>query len=284
MPNVTEPRYKCPVCLGLPMQKLKITQKGKEAVLTLDCCKRCGGVWFDQDEVRLSQQIKSSKVRQHITQKPRKWMIHCHSCNTLMDRNLEQCEVCGWHNQIHCPVCEQPLQRKHHKHLILDICHSCQGVWFDQTELTSLWDQSLPENKPENKKSPDTQPCQASSNINNYSITPNESTHHGMSIIGDTIGQVIVEGGIDPVLQGGESLAQYMVTTVGNVTQSSAQTLATPEISGSVVDSLAEVTGAALESVGEMPELVIGVLEVTGEMAAGMTEFLADVIAGLFSS
>ncbi|MBT9317064.1 zf-TFIIB domain-containing protein [Leptothoe spongobia] len=280
MPSTPEPRYNCPVCTGLPMQKLKITRQHQEVFLTLDCCNRCGGVWFDEGEVQKSQKIQSPKVRQHISQKPRRWMMHCHDCNTLMDRNLEHCDTCGWHNQIHCPVCTKALQRKHHKDLTLDICHSCQGVWFDQTELTSLWKQSLPEIKNSSKKQP-------ASTLPKAEIAQiSQGTHYtGVNLVSDTVGQIIVDGSLDILTQGGESdLVQAMAQTASHVIKGSAQAVAdTPEMAGGIVESLGEVTSTALTSMGDLPELATVILEVTGEIAAGMTEVLADVIAGLFS-
>ncbi|MEO0434645.1 MAG: zf-TFIIB domain-containing protein [Cyanobacteria bacterium J06656_5] len=285
MPSTPEPRYDCPVCTGLPMKKLKITRQHQEVFLTLDCCNRCGGVWFDKGEVQLSQKIQSPKVRQHITQKPRTWMIHCQDCNTLMDRNLEHCETCGWHNQINCPVCESALQRKHHKDLTLDICHSCQGVWFDQTELASLWNQSRSEIKQSFRK----QPISPLSKTD-IPLPPQDTHYTGVNLVSDTVGQVVVEGSLDLLTQGGEALvsapdlAQGMVQTAGHVAKGSTQALAdTPEIAGGVVESLAEVTTTALESMGDLSELATVVFEVTGEIAASMTEVLAEIIAGLFS-
>lgn len=274
-----EPRYNCPVCLGLPMQKLQITQQERRVFLTLDYCKRCGGVWFDKDEVKLSQQIRSSKVRQYIIQKPRQWMIHCHECNTPMDRNLETCGSCGWRNQINCPVCDKKLQRKQREHLILDVCHSCQGVWFDQTELTALWNQALPA-----KSSATAEAASIQQPHNNKDSNDDSGTYSGANVIGETTVQVLVEGGLDVVTNGGADLAQYMVHITGKTVQGGTQALSNrPEVAGGVAESLAEVASSALESVGELPELAIGMVEVTGEVAAGMTEVLAEVIAGLFS-
>ncbi|MEM9485658.1 MAG: zf-TFIIB domain-containing protein [Cyanobacteria bacterium P01_F01_bin.116] len=280
-PKTIEPRYNCPVCLGLPMQKLQITQKERGVFITLDYCKRCGGVWFDKDEVKLSQQIRSSKVRQYIIQKPRQWMIHCHECNTPMDRNSENCGNCGWRNQINCPVCKKQLQRKQRNHLTLDVCHSCEGVWFDQTELTSLWDQARPTNANDlpTDQEPEKQQLRANKNPS-YS----SGTYSEVNAIGEVVGHTIGEGSLDVVTQGGADLAQYMVHVTGNTIKGSAQVVSNaPEVAGGVTESLAEVAGTALNSVGELPELAIGMIEVTGEIAASMTEVLAEVLAGLFS-
>lgn len=272
--NTPEPRYDCPVCPGLPMQKLKITQKDSGIFLTLDCCQRCGGVWFDKDEVKLSQQITSPKLRQRITQKPRQWKSHCRKCNALMERNLKNCDTCGWINQLNCPVCKKSLQRKQHKHLILDICHGCQGVWFDQAELLALWNESLNE-----LSTPPKQPTTSSTQQHPY---------HQKDIATQAVEEAVLQGSLNSIGYGADMLAEpsvgMMIDAVGETAKGSVEALAqTPEVAGGTVEALAEVTGAALESVGELPEIVTVILEVTGEIAGGMTEVLAEVISGLFS-
>lgn len=264
-----EPRYDCPVCIGTPMHKLTITHKRKGEVLTLDCCKRCGGVWFDAGEIQLAQQITSPRVRQQITQHATYGNSYCHSCHTLMDRNLDQCPSCGWQNQIACPVCEKKLKRTQHKQLTLDVCHHCKGVWFDQVELYALWNRVLDGSSKPNQDTP-------------LPSNPNP--------VANAAGQTVAEGVTDGVAYGVESLlinsdlAQYMVNTTGQVAQRSVETLAqTPEIAGGTVESLAEVTGSALETMADLPEIATAVLEVTGEVAGSITEALAEILAGLFT-
>ncbi len=266
-----EPRYDCPVCIGAPMHKLKITHKHRGEVLTLDCCKRCGGVWFDAGEIQQAQHITSPRVRQQITQHTTYGNSYCQSCHTLMDRNLDQCPSCGWQNQIACPVCEKTLKRTQHKQLTLDVCHHCQGVWFDQVELSALWNHVLDTNE--------------SSKTNQDKPLP-----YGPNPVTGAAGQTAVKGVADSVAYGVEGLltnsdlAQYMVNTTGKVAQRSLETLAqTPEIAGGTVKSLAEVTGSALETMADPPAIATVFLEVTGEVAGGMTEALAEILAGLFT-
>ena len=267
--TLIEPRYHCPVCLGLPMQKLKITQTNKDVFLTLDYCKRCGGVWFDQGEVDLSKQIKSPKVRQRIIQQPRKWMIHCRDCNTLMDRNHQSCGSCGWQNQISCPVCDKALQRKQHGQLTLDVCHSCQGIWFDQAELVSLWNDS-------------------STNLSHPSKHTSDLPQQSNSgVVSETARQIAVEGGLNSIAYGAEVVVEpgleLMAKTASTAAQGSVKVLAnSPETAGSVVESLAEVTGSALEILTDSETITV-ILEASGEIAGGMVEILATAIAGLLS-
>ncbi|MEM1251686.1 MAG: zf-TFIIB domain-containing protein [Cyanobacteria bacterium P01_H01_bin.21] len=257
----TEPRYNCPVCPGLPMQKLQITRKHKGVFLTLDCCKRCGGVWFDQGEVQLSQQITSSKVRQRITKHTSYGQSYCQSCHAFMDRNQTECVACGWHNQIACPVCAKILQCERHKELTLDVCHSCKGVWFDQEELSALWNDSL------SRIIKSSQPKSSS-----------QPSYSDVNLVGETIVQTTVKGGLDiitPGLMGNADLPQCITNGAGGADVITN----TPEIAGSVVESFAEVTSGGLEAAGNLPEVATVMLEVTGEVAGCMMEGLAELIS-----
>lgn len=271
MPDTTtlEPRYNCPVCIRTPMHKLKITKRDGGIFLTLDYCKCCGGVWFDKDEVKLSQQITSPKIRQKITQQPKKGLIHCQSCNTLIDRNLSQCPDCGWHNRIACPVCEKQLERRQYRQLTLDICHSCQGVWFDQLELLALWNRPLIGN------------ANASRNPSKLTQTIQQHQVNGVT---QAVGEAIVQGTLDGLTYGVDILepgAQLMSKTAGTAAKGSVEILTnTPDIAGDIVESLAKVTGAAMESI---PEVATVMLEVTGEVAGSVTEVLAEILSGLFT-
>lgn len=266
MHSTTEPQYSCPVCPGLPLQKLKIIpkeSKNRRACLTLDCCQRCGGVWFDQDEVTLSQQITSPEDRQRITQKPKKGQIHCRSCDTLMDRNLDQCPACDRYNRIACPVCKRTLARKRHQQMVLDVCQHCQGVWFDQAELLSIWNGPLP--------------VFFESRDLTHSYTSPQWTHFNTS---RATTQATVESAVEgssPNNVAADILGDSGLIAASSVAQGSA------EAAGATVESLAEVTSAALETAGELPEVATVVVEATAEMAGGLIETLAVVIAGLFS-
>lgn len=47
--------------------------------------------------------------------------------------------MCGRKNELECPVCARTLQRRKHSGLTLDVCSNCKGVWFDNSELKSVW-------------------------------------------------------------------------------------------------------------------------------------------------
>ena len=271
-----EPQYDCPVCPGLPMQKLQITHKSKGVLLTLDGCKRCGGVWFDKGEVQLSRQITSPKVRQRITHHTSHGQSYCQNCHIPMDRNLAECVACGWKNQIACPICAKALQRKQHKHLTLDICHSCNGIWFDQEELSAIWS-DISNSKPASS--------QANSPRLSSALSSAQTRHSDVHQIAKTVGRTTVENGLDVVTQGllaEADLAQCLVHTAGNAAKGSANAIAsTPNIAESVVESLAETAGSTLNNVGDLPEVTTVMLEVTGEVAGCVVERLIEVLSSL---
>ena len=263
----TEPRYNCPVCPGLPMQKLQITHK-QGVFLTLDCCKRCGGIWFDRGEVQLSQQITSPKVRQRIIRHTSYGQSYCQSCHALMDRNQTECVACGWHNQIACPVCARTLKCERHKELTLDVCHSCKGIWLDQEELSALWSDSL-------------LGTIKSSRQESSTSSSDQPSYSEVNLVSETIGQATVESGLDVVTQGliaEADLAQCIVSSTGR-TEAIVNTSA--EIAGNLVESCDEVTSSVLEAAGNLPEAATVMLEVTGEVAGCMMEGLAKLISSI---
>ena len=271
-----EPQYDCPVCPGLPMQKLQIKHKAKGVLFTLDGCKRCGGVWFDRGEVQLSQQITSPKVRQRITHHTSYGQSYCQNCHVLMDRNLAECVACGWQNQIACPVCAKALQCKQHKHLTFDICHSCNGIWFDQEELSAIWS-DISNSTPTSS--------QPNSPLLSSALSSTQTRHSDVHQIAKTVGRATIENGLDVVTQGllaEAELAQCLVHTTGNAAKESANAIAsTPNIAENVVKSLAETAGSTLDTVSDLPEVATVILELTGEVAGCVVGRLTEVLLSL---
>ena len=139
MPEV-EPRFPCPVCLGIPMAKARVGEKGE---LVLDHCPRCGGIWFELGEIQQLRHRKPSQLWKHLPQRPEPARTLCHSCHTPIDRAAESCPACESRNTLDCPSCQQPLAVHTHEGLRLDVCDQCRGVWFDHTELSAIWKLSL---------------------------------------------------------------------------------------------------------------------------------------------
>jgi Zn-finger nucleic acid-binding protein len=65
--------------------------------------------------------------------------MSCRRCQALFDRNLEACPVCKTKNQIDCPRCAAPLERREAPGLRIDLCRGCRGSWFDNVELAQIW-------------------------------------------------------------------------------------------------------------------------------------------------
>ncbi|MGD1857031.1 MAG: zf-TFIIB domain-containing protein [Leptolyngbyaceae cyanobacterium] len=284
MHNATEPQYSCPVCPGQRLQKIKIVpekSKNRRACLTLDGCQRCGGVWFDKGEVTISTQITSPQDRQRIIQKPKKGQIHCRSCDTLMDRNLDQCPACNHYNRIACPVCKRTLARKRQQQLVLDVCHHCQGVWFDQAELLAIWNGPLPifweSCDRTSKHSNPSQSLPSLSNATTRSTVEARPRNTSQNLPSDSnaIMRTTVENSL------GNATANILYDSGLAVASSAVEGSA--EAAEATVESLAEVAGAAFETIGDLSEVAAVALEGTAEIAGGLAEALAEVIAGLFS-
>lgn len=132
-----ETRWPCPVCVGVLMEKKHIDGPGYG--LTIDFCPRCGGLWFDRGEVGELARRDRSALRGMVVDPSVRINPPCHECQAPLDRNAEKCAACGHKNVIACPVCDRTMERRPVDGLILDVCKNCQGVWFDNAELTAIW-------------------------------------------------------------------------------------------------------------------------------------------------
>jgi Zn-finger nucleic acid-binding protein len=117
-----ETRYDCPVCIGLPMEKLELARSGRSFML--DGCKGCGGIWFDAGELKLVAELGSAQILggqdEILRFAPRP--MACHQCGDLMSRNLHQCPSCNWQNVIDCPVCDTAMERRSVSSFRIDTC------------------------------------------------------------------------------------------------------------------------------------------------------------------
>jgi Zn-finger nucleic acid-binding protein len=143
-----ETRYPCPVCLGVKMEKVTLGTESSTVSrgashasdsLTLDHCRRCGGVWFEAGEVQLLRRIDATELWRAIVQRDGIHSMQCHSCRTYIPRTAGECHLCGWRVELDCPVCDRPMRMSAQDGLRLDYCTHCRGVWFDHDELTGIW-------------------------------------------------------------------------------------------------------------------------------------------------
>jgi Zn-finger nucleic acid-binding protein len=139
MPDI-EPRYPCPVCLGVRMEKTRVGARGE---LVLDSCGRCGGIWFELGEVQRLTRHQPQALWNRVARRDELFRMQCHSCHAPMDRNASSCPTCDWRNTINCPVCDRPMHAEVHDGLRLDVCRTCKGVWFDHVELAAIWNLAL---------------------------------------------------------------------------------------------------------------------------------------------
>jgi Zn-finger nucleic acid-binding protein len=137
-----EPRYPCPVCLGVRLDKARIGPRGE---LVLDSCRRCGGIWFELGEVQRPKRHEPRALWNRVRDHREPFRMHCHNCHSPMDRNAASCPTCDWRNAIECPECQRPMEAQVHEGLRLDVCRHCKGVWFDRDELAAIWKLSVNE-------------------------------------------------------------------------------------------------------------------------------------------
>jgi len=133
---MTGTRLPCPACLAVKMQKVHVGDRGE---LVLDYCDRCGGVWFEAGEVQLLRARRPAALWARVPQRDDVSPARCHSCHAHIDPDAARCPACGQMVQLHCPACDQPMERARHADLTLDVCKRCKGVWFDHHELAAIW-------------------------------------------------------------------------------------------------------------------------------------------------
>jgi Zn-finger nucleic acid-binding protein len=223
-----ETRYDCPVCLGLPMEKLQLALSGR--TFTLDGCQGCGGIWFDAGEMKLGVELGSSPILGEpdeilrFAPKP----MACHGCGDLMGRNLDQCPSCGWQNVIDCPVCETAMDRRSVAHLVIDTCPTCDGTWLDRVELRSMAHLS---------QSPDFQGAPPDT----AGFARAGSSHPSSGFVDGT--QIAVE----ILAHGGPAAGQALVEASAGVVEASSSLV---EVLAVGLEAAPEVAGAVLEAIG----------------------------------
>lgn len=132
-----ETRWPCPVCLGVLMEKKQFDSRA--GGLTLDYCTRCGGLWFERGEAGQLARRDPGLVQELVFDPADRVRPPCQGCQAPLDRDAEKCAACGRRNVLDCPVCDEPMQRRPTHGLVLDVCTRCQGVWFDNAELSAIW-------------------------------------------------------------------------------------------------------------------------------------------------
>ncbi len=241
--RAVETRYDCPVCIGLPMDKLKFALSGRS--FTLDGCKGCGGIWFDAGEMKWAAELSSDKILGEddsilrFAPKP----MACHRCGDLMGRNFHQCPSCGWKNAIDCPVCVTAMDRRSVANLVIDTCSTCEGTWLDRVELRSI--AQLSKRCVSKRYGDDRSPDYVSTIDTSGSNTSGFNSSSSSSGLTDGVDgtQIVVEI-LSPTPETGQALVEFS-------------------------SGLVEVLGAGLEA--------------SGELAGAVVEAIGGLLAALFS-
>jgi len=116
---------KCPAC-SKPLQQMTV------ADITVDVCKRgCGGIWFDNFEVKKFDEPHES------------------SGQILLDIERDENTTVDHTKRLKCPKCDDVVMMRHFfsvkKEVEVDECPSCAGFWLDAGELRRI--RSLFENE-----------------------------------------------------------------------------------------------------------------------------------------
>lgn len=144
-----ETRWPCPVCLGVKLEKIKTAESGE---LVLDHCRRCGGVWFELGEVQALRSEDPEALWTAIERRESPHPARCRACLAHLHPDSDRCPACGEKARLECPHCQRRMRRvrretegasadggEARRELVLDVCESCKGVWFDHHELATIW-------------------------------------------------------------------------------------------------------------------------------------------------
>jgi Zn-finger nucleic acid-binding protein len=81
-------------------------------------------------------------------------MLNCTKCNRRIQMNRDNCLYCGepapsvgpTSKLLKCPRCSGALTEEMIDEMMLDVCHSCGGTWYDKTELEARLKRHLEDN------------------------------------------------------------------------------------------------------------------------------------------
>lgn len=236
MPDI-EPRYPCPVCLGVRMEKTRIGSHGE---LVLDSCGRCGGIWFELGEVQRLGRHQPQALWERLPRRDQPFRMQCHACHAPMDRNAATCPACAWRNSMDCPMCDRPMHAEVHDGLRLDLCRACKGVWFDHVELAAIWTLALERT------------------AHRSSGTGLASSHSGRRAM-DTAGDGVET--LAYVLAYSPDLLFYGAHAAGYAVQASAEALASaPEAAAGLAAASVEAASVAGEAAASVFEAVLEII------------------------
>lgn len=120
---------KCPRC------KKELSEKIKIGDVEIDGCAKCGGLWFEKDELRLAKDKKAPEAR---------WVDV-----EIKDKSLNWFQFELWKDKIkfkakkgmkYCPIDEIPLYQVNYGDtpIEIDVCGVCFGIWLDKGEFKKI--------------------------------------------------------------------------------------------------------------------------------------------------
>lgn len=125
----------CPTCEGNPL----LERFPRYEVVTyepLRYCFRCHGFWARGDSLSrgVADPYSDHPALRSVPHNPR-----CKSCFGRIDDEMK-CRKCREPlPEIPCPACAQPMKRVRRDSILLDICETCTGIWFETGELPALY-------------------------------------------------------------------------------------------------------------------------------------------------
>lgn len=234
-------RMPCPVCLGVQMTKIR--PEG-DAELWLDHCPRCGGIWFDEGEVELLHRSHPRSLATKVRISENASRMQCHSCHASMARNLGKCTACGWKNVLDCPSCEKALTPLQRDGLKIDVCKSCRGAWFDNSELAEIWNRSV-----------------SAAAARHGGAEPPERFFGGYFLVDALIWHSVL---------GGHSTAASLAPDIASVGTAGVA----DAVVGAGMGGIGEVAGGVVGGVGEVAGSVV---DSAGDVAGGFFDSVADI-------
>lgn len=112
----------CPRCKT--RGEISYLKKANLDNIQVDICEKCGGIWFDKDELG-----QATKVTQEEIQKLESLLE-----NTQQIEKFEDVE-------LNCPTCDLPMMKYRYMYtsnIYIDSCEKCGGIWIDKGELIQI--------------------------------------------------------------------------------------------------------------------------------------------------
>ncbi len=258
----------CPVC------HIPLLQQAAHSQATLDVCPQCRGIWFDKGELQdayAAGEFQNVFADTLAVNRVSRLCAHCHARLPLLGAN---CPSCGATALVDCPVCQQAMQQREIRNIVVDACETCQGVWLDGGELQALFDEYRQRQR-ERMSGGEVAAWAALDSLDWLFIAPDLAYHAGaaLSHIPDAVGGVIDGVGHLPEFAGN------VAESAGNLMEGAFRVVGDiPEIAGNVAESAGNLMEGAFHVVGDLPEIAGSV----AEAGASFLETLFDLISSIF--